>query len=242
MLCEILIAVGAVLIVAGFLGLKMKTVGKRLIFLCIAGAGMILLSVAEMNTYGLVGGSFQAVYRIVALIPCLMLFHSICKKNEIKDLNGLDGIGTHMPYTYAILVLLAVMCIGVPVTGTFTGIIYSEIGLLAGGFGVFTYIGLIGNVVGVVVPVMLLFPLLRRMYFPCKEQEAEDNTVEVMEEDMPEEVSEEDVTEDAVIDIQSPGKGMIAVSGILAVLLVVGSLWQQPILQAVSTVMQKIFS
>ena len=233
MLSEILIAVGAVLIVAGFLGLKMKTVGKRLIFLCIAGAGMILLSVAEMNTYGLVGGSFQAVYRIIALIPCLMLFHSICKKNEIKDLNGLDGIGTHMPYTYAILVLLAVMCIGVPVTGTFTGIIYSEIGLLAGGFGVFTYIGLIGNVVGVVVPVMLLFPLLRRMYFPCKEQEAEDNTVEV---------PEEDVTEDAVIDIQSPGKGMIAVSGILAVLLVVGSLWQQPILQAVSTVMQKLFS
>lgn len=242
MLSEILIAVGAVLIVAGFLGLKMKTVGKRLIFLCIAGAGMILLSVAEMNTYGLVGGSFQAVYRIIALIPCLMLFHSICKKNEIKDLNGLDGIGTHMPYTYAILVLLAVMCIGVPVTGTFTGIIYSEIGLLAGGFGVFTYIGLIGNVVGVVVPVMLLFPLLRRMYFPCKEQEAEDNTVEIMEEDVPEEVSEEDVTEDAVIDIQSPGKGMIAVSGILAVLLVVGSLWQQPILQAVSTVMQKLFS
>lgn len=237
MLSEILIAVGAVLIVAGFLGLKMKTVGKRLIFLCIAGAGMILLSVAEMNTYGLVGGSFQAVYRIVAVIPCLMLFHSICKKNEIKDLNGLDGIGTHMPYTYAILVLLAVMCIGVPVTGTFTGIIYSEIGLLAGGFGVFTYIGLIGNVVGVVVPVMLLFPLLRRMYFPCKEQGTEDNTGEVLEE-----VSEEDVTEDDVIDIQSPGKGVIAVSGILAVLLVVCSLWQQPILQAVSTVMQKLFS
>ncbi len=233
MLSEILIAVGAVLIVAGFLGLKMKTVGKRLIFLCIAGAGMILLSVAEMNTYGLVGGSFQAVYRIVAVIPCLMLFHSICKKNEIKDLNGLDGIGTHMPYTYAILVLLAVMCIGVPVTGTFTGIIYSEIGLLAGGFGVFTYIGLIGNVVGVVVPVMLLFPLLRRMYFPCKEQETEDNTGEVLE---------EDVTEDGVTDIQSPGKGVIAVSGIVAVLLVVCSLWQQPILQAVSTVMQKLFS
>lgn len=237
MLSEILIAVGAVLIVAGFLGLKMKTVGKRLIFLCIAGAGMILLSVAEMNTYGLVGGSFQAVYRIVAVIPCLMLFHSICKKNEIKDLNGLDGIGTHMPYTYAILVLLAVMCIGVPVTGTFTGIIYSEIGLLAGGFGVFTYIGLIGNVVGVVVPVMLLFPLLRRMYFPCKEQETEDNIGEV-----PEEVSEEDVTEDDVTDIQSLGKGVIAVSGILAVMLVVCSLWQQPILQAVSTVMQKLFS
>lgn len=238
MLSEILIAVGAVLIVAGFLGLKMKTVGKRLIFLCIAGAGMILLSVAEMNTYGLVGGSFQAVYRIVAVIPCLMLFHSICKKNEIKDLNELDGIGTHMPYTYAILVLLAVMCIGVPVTGTFTGIIYSEIGLLAGGFGVFTYIGLIGNVVGVVVPVMLLFPLLRRMYFPCKEQETEDNTGEVLEEDVP----EEDVTEDDVTDIQNPGKGVIAVSGILAVLLVVCSLWQQPILQAVSTVMQKLFS
>ena len=50
------------------------------------------------------------------------------------------------------------------------------------------------------------------------------------------------MTEDAVNDIQCPGIGVIAVSGILAVLLVVCSLWQQPILQAVSTVMQKLFS
>ena len=49
--------------------------------------------------------------------------------------------------------------------------------------------------------------------------------------DVPEEVSEEDVTEDDVTDIQNPGKGVIAISGILAVLLVVCSLWQQPILQ-----------
>ena len=76
------------------------------------------------------------------------------------------------------------------------------------------------------------------MYFPCKEQKTEDNTGEVLEEDVP----EEDVTEDDVTDIQNPGKGVIAVSGILAVLLVVCSLWQQPILQAVSTVMQKLFS
>ncbi len=233
MLSEILIAVGAVLIVSGFLGLKMKTVGKRLIFLCIAGVGMILLSVAELNTYGLVGGCFQAVYRIIALIPCVLLFHSICKKNEIKDLNGLDGVGTHMPYVYAILVFLSVMWIGIPVTGTFTGIIYSEIGLLAGSFGVFTYVGLIGNVLGVVVPVMLLFPVLRRMYFPCKDAEAQDSA---------EEVSEEETAVATVSDIQSPGKGVVVVSCVLAVLLLVCSLYQQPILQITSTVMQKLFS
>lgn len=233
MLSEILIAVGAVLIVSGFLGLKMKTVGKRLIFLCIAGVGMILLSVAELNTYGLVGGCFQAVYRIIALIPGVLLFHNICKKNEIKDLNGLDGIGNHMPYVYAILVFLSVMWIGIPVTGTFTGIIYSEIGLLAGSFGVFTYVGLIGNVLGVVVPVMLLFPVLRRMYFPCKDDEAQDSA---------EEVSEEETAAATVSDIQSPGKGVVVVSCVLAVLLLVCSLYQQPILQITSTVMQKLFS
>lgn len=223
MLSKILITVAALLILAGLIGLKMKMVGKRLLFVCIAVVGMVMLSVAEMNTYGLVGGCFQAIYRILAIIPGILLFHSICKKNGITDIEGLNGVGRKMPYTYVLLVFLCMVTIGIPITGTFTGIIYSEIGLLAGGYGMFTYVGLIGNILGIVVPVMLLFPMLRRMYFPEKEK----NT---------------DVAEGVATVAPSPAKSLLVIGWLLAAVLLVFSLYQQPVLVAISTVMQKFFS
>ena len=223
MLSKILITVAALLILAGLIGLKMKMVGKRLLFVCIAAVGMVILSVAEMNTYGLVGGCFQAIYRILAIIPGPLLFHSICKRNGITDIAGLNGVGRKMPYIYVLLVFLCMVTIGIPITGTFTGIIYSEIGLLAGGYGVFTYVGLIGNILGIVVPVMLLFPMLRRMYFPEKEKNP-------------------DVAEGVATVAPSPAKSLLVIGWLLAAVLLVFSLYQQPVLVAISTVMQKFFS
>lgn len=228
MLSKILISVAALLILAGLLGLKMKTVGKRLLFVCIAAAGTVMLSVAEMNTYGLVGGCFQGIYRILAIVPGILLFHSICKRNQVADLEGLNGIGRRMPYTYVLLVFLCMVMIGIPVTGTFTGMIYSEIGLLAGGYGIFTYVGLVGNVLGIVVPVMLLFPMLRRMYFPEKEKDSDADTIVH--------------TEEAVVTAPSPAKSLLTISWLLAAVLFVFSLYQQPVLVVISTVMQKFFS
>ena len=230
MLSKILISVAALLILAGLLGLKMKTVGKRLLFVCIAAVGTILLSIAEMNTYGLVGGCFQGIYRIFAIVPGILLFHSICKRNQVTELDGLNGIGCRMPFTYALLVFLCMVMIGIPITGTFTGMIYSEIGLLAGGYGIFTYVGLVGNVLGIVVPVMLLFPMLRRMYFPEKEKGAEsvqENANNV---------------EESAVNASSPAKSLLTVGWLLAAVLLVFSLYQQPVLVAISTVMQKFFS
>lgn len=228
MLSKILISVAALLILAGLLGLKMKTVGKRLLFVCIAAVGTVMLSVAEMNTYGLVGGCFQGIYRILAIVPGILLFHSICKRNQVTDLEGLNGIGRRMPYTYALLVFLCMVMTGIPVTGTFTGMIYSEIGLLAGGYGIFTYVGLVGNVLGIVVPVMLLFPMLRRMYFPEKEKDSDADTIVR--------------TEEAVVTAPSPAKSLLTISWLLAAVLFVFSLYQQPVLVVISTVMQKFFS
>lgn len=243
MLSKILISVAALLILAGLLGLKMKTVGKRLLFVCIAAVGTILLSVAEMNTYGLVGGCFQGIYRILAIVPGILLFHSICKRNQIADLDGLNGIGRRMPYTYALLVFLCMVMIGIPITGTFTGMIYSEIGLLAGGYGIFTYVGLVGNVLGIVVPVMLLFPMLRRMYFLEKEKDSDIKAMAEHDTEEAEVVQEnDDNVEEAVVISPSPAKSLLTISWLLAAVLLVFSLYQQPVLVAISTVMQKFFS
>lgn len=257
MLSKILISVAALLILAGLLGLKMKMVGKRLLFVCIAEVGMVMLSVAEMNTYGLVGGCFQVIYRILAIIPGILLFRSICKRNGITDIEGLNDVGRKMPYTYTLLVFLCMVTIGIPITGTFTGIIYSEIGLLAGGYGVFTYVGLIGNILGIVVPVVLLFPMLRRMYFPEKEKDSEVDTIVHTEEvsntqsDMDTEKGMEDAgavlenvdhVEEAVEISPSPAKSLLTISWLLAAVLLVFSLYQQPVLVVISTVMQKFFS
>lgn len=215
MISKILIAVSVILILAGLLGIKAKTIGRKMIFLCISSVGMILLSFAEMNAYGLVGGAFQLVYRLVVMAAFLMVFISVCKKNGFKGMEDLNGSGRQIPYIFAMLVILSTGAIGIPITGTFTGIVYSEIGLLAGGYGVFTYIGLLGNILGIVVPAVLLFPLLRRMYFPLGE-----------------------IPEKQVV---KPGKGLTVFGMGIAALFVVFSVYQKPVMTVAGALMEKIF-
>lgn len=244
MLSKIGIIVAVLLTLAGLLGLRMKAVRKRLLFVWFPVIGMILLSAAEMNTYGLVGGCFQAIFRLPAAILCLLLLQNICVRNQVTDMEQLDGLGTRMPYTYVLLVVLSMILTGIPLTGTFTGIIYSEIGLLAGGYGVCTYIGLLGNIMGIIIFALLLFPILRRMYFPCEnaEKEAVQESVAVSEKEAVQEsvaVPEREVVQESVA---APEKKILGASWVIAVLWMVFSLYQQPVLVMVSTFVQKMFS
>ena len=107
------------------------------------------------------------------------------------------------------------------------------------------------------VPVVLLFPMLRRMYFPEKEKDSEADTIVHTEEvsntqsDMDTEKGMEDAgavlenvdhVEEAVGISPSPAKSLLTISWLLAAVLLVFSLYQQPVLVVISTVMQKFFS
>lgn len=216
MISKILITIAVVLVLAGLLGIRTKTIGKKMLFVSISCVGMTVMSFAELNAYGLIGGAFQILFRFLSLLFLIVLFRNVCKRNQIVNVEDINGIGREMPYIFMAAVIYSMIIIGIPATGTFTGVLYSEIGLFAGGFGVFTYVGLIGNIVGIVVPAVLLLPILKRAYFPGTEAEKRETIVK-------------------------PEKGMVICNLIMAFLLTVLCIYQKPVMTLAGALMEKIF-
>lgn len=216
MISKILITVSAILVLAGLFGIRSKTLGGKLFFLCISSIGMTVLSFVQLNAYGLLGGIFQMLFRLISLLFLVLLFCSICKRNGIIYTEDISGIGRKMPYIYLTALIYSLIIIGIPATGTFTGILYSEIGLLAGSFGVFTYVGMIGNIAGIAVSAALLFPVLKKAYFPEAERERKESVI-------------------------MPQKGMMFMHFLMAFLLAALSVYQKPVMTAAGILMEKIF-
>lgn len=216
MISKILITISAILVLAGLLGIRSKTLGGKMLFLCISSIGMTVLSFVELNAYGLVGGIFQILFRLISLLFLVLLFRNICKKNGIIYAEDICGIGRNMPYAFLVAAVYSMIVIGIPATGTFTGILYSEIGLLAGSFGVFTYVGIIGNIAGIAIPAALLFPVLKKAYFPEKDRETRESVI-------------------------MPDKRMMIMHFLMAFLLAALSVYQKPVMTAAGTLMEKIF-
>lgn len=234
MISRILITVFVVVIMAGLLGVRAETVRKKMVFLCVSSVGITALSFVEVNSYGLIGGCFQLFFRFISLICLLALLCNICKKNKIDRIKDFGGAGRNMPYIFAAATILGMIGIGIPATGTFTGILYSEIGLLAGGYGVFTYIGLVGNAAGIIIPAMILLPLLKQAYFPGLENEPEPVQPEITEENS-------DLTIVMQRDWIKPGKGLTVLCIIVSVLLTVLCIYQKPVMIIAANLMETIF-
>lgn len=220
MISKVLIVISAVLILAGFIGVKMKTVQKKLLFAGISSIGMIMMSFAQKNAFGVLGGSYQVLFRIVSLIILSVLLLVIAQKNAIDKVEDLRGIGRRMPYIYAMVVVFAMMVIGIPATGTFLGIYYSEIGLfamIAEGVGIFSYLGALANVIGIGVLAALLFPILRQAYFPGTETECVKNAVK-------------------------PEKGLVIISVVVLVFLIAASIYPNPIMMPITNLFAKMYS
>lgn len=215
MISKILITISAIFVLAGLFGIRSKTLGGKMFFLCISSIGMTILSFVELNAYGLIGGIFQMLFRLISLLFLVLLFRNVCKKNGIIYTEDISGIGRKMPYMFLMAAVYSMIVIGMPATGTFTGILYSEIGLLAGGFGAVTYVGMIGNIAGIAVPAVLLFPVLKKAYFPEEERERRESVI-------------------------MPGKGMMIIHFLMAFLLVLLSIYQKPVMTAAGILMEKI--
>lgn len=204
MISEVLILGAVVLMLMGLKGIKGNDIGKKLSSLCIASLGAVALSFAQMNVYGFIGGCMQLLFRFTALIILVILLFHVCKKNKIWKVDDIKGVGRKMPYIFMMITIFSLMIIGIPSTGTFMGIFYSELGFLAGEFGIFSKIGIFGNIIGVLIPAILIFPIWKNAYFPGK-----DATVKE--------------------EIEKPSKGIVAASVILMILLIVFSVFQKPI-------------
>ncbi len=164
MIANVLIVVSLVAILLGIAGVKERSIKKRMVALTLATIGGLGIAFSQMGQYGLLSGLQQLPFRGVGLLFLWLLISSVCKKNQITTMEELNGVRRFAPYTYALMAVMALMLIGVPGTGIFTGVVYAQMGYMYGYSGVFSYVGMLGNVLAMVVIAMLVFPMLREAF------------------------------------------------------------------------------
>lgn len=141
---------------------------KRMIYLALVTMGMLGIAFAQKEAYAILAGVQQLLFRVPALLCFMWLLHAICKGNDIKKPEELHGVRNSMPYIYAIMVMLALFIIGVPGTGSFTGILYAQMGSMYAQTGVISYVGLLGNMAGMLATAILIFPILKEAFMEEK--------------------------------------------------------------------------
>ena len=164
MIANVLILVSLVMTLLGIMGIREHSIKKRMTALFLATAGGLGIAFSQMGSYGLLSGLQQLPFRIVGLLSLWLLMSSVCKKNQLVTLEDLNGLQKSAPYTYGLMVLMALMLIGVPGTGTFIGIMYAQMGYMYSYPGVFSYVGMLGNVLAMVIIAMIVFPMLREAF------------------------------------------------------------------------------
>lgn len=196
--------------------------------LSLAVIGSLGIAFAQMGQYGLLSGLQQLPFRGLGLLFLWFVVNSICKKNEITTIEELNGIRHFVPYTYGLMVLLAVFLIGVPGTGTFTGVMYTQMGYMYSYSGVFSYVGMLGNVVGMIIIAMIVFPMLREAFlFEKKENDSEKKA------------SEEQKIRSRK-NFVKPAKALYVVTMLVVVAMLVLSVWQGPMISVVAKIVDRI--
>lgn len=167
MISKVLIVVAVILILPGLIGIRTRSIGHKLVFLITTSIGVLLLPFSQGKTqFGILGGIWQVLFQGPALLCFVLLIKSICKRNGIWNVEELTGVRESMPYLFAAGVVFAIVLIGLPGTGTFIGYLYSAFGLMTGEFGVYSYIGLAGILLGIVIYAAITFSILKSAYLP----------------------------------------------------------------------------
>ena len=167
MINKVLIIVAVILILPGLIGIRTKSIEHKLVFLITTSVGVLLLPFSQGKTqFGILGGIWQVLFQVPALLCFALLIKSICKRNGIRNAEELAGVRECMPYLFAAGVVFAIVLMGLPGTGTFVGYLYSAFGLMTGEFGVYSYIGLTGVLLGIVIYAAITFSILKPAYLP----------------------------------------------------------------------------
>ena len=167
MISKMLIIVSVALILLGLVGIRTKSIKKKLLFLVVTTVGMLMLPFSQGGTmFGILGGVWQVVFKVPAMVCFILLVQNICRCNAIQSVEGFVGVRQGAPYLFAASVIFSIVLMGMPGTGTFIGYLYSALGLMTGGYGIYAYIGLSGILLGFVISAAITFSILKPAYLP----------------------------------------------------------------------------
>lgn len=159
------------IILASAIGIIGKDVKKRALGIFLDSVGLLLLMNSIGTNYGFYAGIEIAIFVVPVLILFLWLFLSLCKKNELQKLSDLKNFRKEQPFTFFLFVIMGLILIGLPGTGTFNAYMFGASGMFKNEVNAYTIVLLFSVMVGVISLCIQLFGIWIEMLIVNQESD-----------------------------------------------------------------------
>ncbi len=209
---QVLNVVSMIIMILGTVGVVSKSVRKRILGISFNVIGLLLLTNCQKGMYGFCGGVEGLVMQLPTWILFLILTLSLCKKNKWKAMQDLHGFRNAHPYVFVLYIVMGLLLIGIPGSGTFAAYMIAVNAILGEKITVFTYIGLLAMGIGIGMLVVQFFDLWIHMLI--------ENTT----------AKDENTEEQKALGVS---KVLCVITSIVLLVLLVFGIWQTPLIQMI---------
>ncbi len=209
---QVLNVVSMIIMILGTVGVVSKSVRKRILGISFNVIGLLLLTNCQKGMYGFCGGVEALVMQLPTWILFLILTLSLCKKNKWKAMQDLHGFRNAHPYVFVLYIVMGLLLIGIPGSGTFAAYMIAVNAILGEKITVFTYIGLLAMGIGIGMLVVQFFDLWIHMLI--------ENTT----------AKDENTEEQKALGVS---KVLCVITSIVLLVLLVFGIWQTPLIQMI---------
>ena len=209
---QVLNVVSMIIMILGMVGVVSKSVRKRILGISFNVIGLLLLTNCQKGMYGFCGGVEALVMQLPTWILFLILTLSLCKKNKWKAMQDLHGFRNAHPYVFVLYIVMGLLLIGIPGSGTFAAYMIAVNAILGEKITVFTYIGLLAMGIGICMLVVQFFDLWIHMLI--------ENTI----------AKDENTEEQKALGVS---KVLCVITSIVLLVLLVFGIWQTPLIQMI---------
>lgn len=209
---QVLNVVSMIIMILGMVGVVSKSVRKRILGISFNVIGLLLLTNCQKGMYGFCGGVEALVMQLPTWILFLFLTLSLCKKNKWKAMQDLHGFRNAHPYVFVLYIVMGLLLIGIPGSGTFAAYMIAVNAILGEKITVFTYIGLLAMGIGIGMLVVQFFDLWIHMLI--------ENTT----------AKDENTEEQKALGVS---KVLCVITSIVLLVLLVFGIWQTPLIQMI---------
>lgn len=145
-----------------------KDLKKRLAYSSVSQLSYVLTGLFLMNRTGLTGAFLQIIFHAAAKICLFLCAGSFIFNAKTRNVDGLAGIGRHMPVTLAAFTCASLSLIGIPPFGGFISKWYLAEGALETALPVFRWLAPVILLVSALLTAGYLLPVTVAGFFPGK--------------------------------------------------------------------------
>lgn len=114
----------ATIFMGSMLAYREKILKKRLAYSTVSQISYILFGLSTLNGYGLLGGYMHVIFHALVKAALFLFAGVVIHQTGKTRVADMDGLGRHMPVTYACFTLVSITLTGIPPTSAFMSKLY----------------------------------------------------------------------------------------------------------------------